>query len=71
VPQSEIKEVQEFDHFREKDLKNHFDTENNGERSAPEEGFGLDEEARKDFQLMRALDLLKGWKIFQALKPAA
>ncbi len=30
VQQSEIKEVQEFDHFREKDLKNHFNTESNG-----------------------------------------
>ena len=30
----------------------------------------LDEETRSDFQLMRALDLLKGWKIFQGMKAA-
>jgi len=70
VQQSEIKEVQQFDHFREKDLKNHFDTESNGQQPAHTENIGLDEETRKDFQLMRALDLLKGWRIFQGLKAA-
>jgi len=70
VQQSEIKEVQEFDHFREKDLKNHFNTESNADQSAHAEATSLDEETRKDFQLMRALDLLKGWRIFQGLKAA-
>jgi carboxyl-terminal processing protease len=68
VLQSEIKEVQEVDHFREKDLKNHFDMESNKEPSAQGPPDGPDEETRKDFQLMRALDLLKGWRIFQGLK---
>jgi carboxyl-terminal processing protease len=68
VLQSEIKEVQEVDHFREKDLKNHFDMERNTDRSAQGQPEGPDEETRKDFQLMRALDLLKGWRIFEGLK---
>jgi len=70
VMQSEIKEVSEFSHFREKDLKNHFDVENNGDSSTKEEAIYPDEETRNDFQLMRALDLLKGWKIFQGMKAA-
>jgi len=70
VVQSEIKEVKEFDHFREKDLKNHFDTEQNGENSTKEDAIYPDEETLNDFQLMRALDLLKGWKIFQGMKAA-
>ncbi len=70
VMQSEIKEVKEFNHFREKDLKNHFGTENSDENSIEEGEIYLDEETRNDFQLMRALDLLKGWKIFQGMKAA-
>lgn len=70
VLQSEIKEVKDFDHFREKDLKNHFNTEGNGDNAVKPEENQLDEESRNDFQLMRALDLLKGWKIFQGLKAA-
>ncbi len=70
VLQSEIKEAKDFNHFREKDLKNHFDTESNGETVTEENEVDLDEETRKDFQLMRALDLLKGWKIFQGMKAA-
>ncbi len=70
VIQSEIKEVNELSHFREKDLKNHFDTENSGENPTTEDVIYPDEETRNDFQLMRALDLLKGWKIFQGMKAA-
>jgi carboxyl-terminal processing protease len=34
--------------------------------------FAVDQEQRSDYQLMRALDLLKGWQIFQGLnRPAA
>jgi hypothetical protein len=51
-------------------LKNHFNTETNGDVEASEEDALLDEKTRKDFQLMRALDLLKGWTIFQSLKAA-
>ena len=70
VLQSEIRAVQEFDHFREKDLKNHFDTEGHGESSTEKDAILPDEETLNDFQLMRALDLLKGWKIFQGMKAA-
>ena len=70
VPQSEVKTVKEMNHYREKDLKNHFNTENNDESDAPEEESLLDAETLEDFQLMRALDLLKGWTIFQGLKAA-
>ncbi|MDH3869772.1 MAG: S41 family peptidase [Desulfuromonadales bacterium] len=70
VIQSEVKNVRDMSHFREKDLKNHFNTETNGDDAPQEEETLLDEETRKDFQLMRALDLLKGWTIFQGLKAA-
>jgi carboxyl-terminal processing protease len=70
VIQSEVKNVRDTNHFREKDLKNHFNTETNGDNVPQEEETLLDEETRKDFQLMRALDLLKGWTIFQGLKAA-
>jgi carboxyl-terminal processing protease len=77
VEQVEIKEVKEGGHFREKDLKNHFETlaEPPSEETPPEQGqlkFRLDQEARDDFQLMRALDLLKGWQLLKAFnQPAA
>ncbi len=73
---SEVTTVAGMQHFREKDLKNHFNTEVNGEVGAPgEENLSgdenlPDEETRKDYQLMRALDLLKGWTILQGLKAA-
>ncbi len=70
VQQIEIKEMEDFNHFREKDLKNHFILEGNASGVEPKEDPMLDEETRKDFQLMRALDLLKGWRIFQGLKAA-
>ncbi len=68
VVQSEVKAVKDLSHFREKDLKNHFDTESNGETETKEDESLLDEATRKDYQLMRALDLLKGWTVFQGLK---
>jgi len=70
VQPSEIKEVETFNHFREKDLKNHFDTESKVESSPEASPSQLDEDTLKDFQLMRALDLLKGWRVFRGLKAA-
>lgn len=72
----EVKEVKDGDHFREKDLKNHIETPGAPiEEPVPnhDQGrFHLDREALEDFQLMRALDLLKGWHILKALnQPAA
>jgi carboxyl-terminal processing protease len=76
VQPAEIKEAGERDHFREKDLRNHFDSEQNGAPLKPEEKAGdqpqIEADQRSDYQLMRALDLLKGWQIFQGIKrPAA
>jgi len=76
VQPAEIKEAGERDHFREKDLRNHFDSDQTGvpdkpaEKDAGQSQVGADQ--RSDYQLMRALDLLKGWQIFQGInRPAA
>jgi carboxyl-terminal processing protease len=76
VQQAEIKETAANDHFREKDLRNHFSGEQDASPAAPAkdaDGSRSEEkEQRTDYQLMRALDLLKGWQILQGLqKPAA
>jgi carboxyl-terminal processing protease len=76
VQPAEIKEARERDHFREKDLRNHFDSEQTGEPAKPAEKDGdqpqIEADQRSDYQLMRALDLLKGWQIFQGInRPAA
>jgi carboxyl-terminal processing protease len=76
VQPAEIKEARERDHFREKDLRNHFDSDQTGEPVKPAEKDGgqpqIEADQRSDYQLMRALDLLKGWQIFQGIKrPAA
>ncbi|MDT8442025.1 MAG: S41 family peptidase [Desulfuromonadales bacterium] len=73
VAPGEVREVKDPVHFREKDLKNHFDQEPN--RSSPHPELPTDpdfpdddsQKSRGDYQLMRALDLLKGWQIFQGL----
>jgi len=82
VQQAEVKEKRTGDGFREKDLLHHFG--NGGTRNEPpaekpgkpdkesaapeEDNFGQN----GDYQLMRALDLLKGWQIFRGIKqPAA
>jgi carboxyl-terminal processing protease len=70
VQQIAITEVQDPNHFREKDLKNHFNIEGSVPDLEQQETPELDEEIRSDFQLMRALDLLKGWRILQGLKAA-
>ncbi len=75
VPQMELKEAEPQAQFREKDLKNHFETQ-----AAPADKlvepeahrFGLEPEDQDDYQLMRALDLLKGWHVFRGIsQPAA
>jgi carboxyl-terminal processing protease len=76
VQQAEIKEAGDVEHFREKDLRNHFDGELPVQPAKPEGKNGsqpqVEADQRSDYQLMRALDLLKGWQIFQGLnRPAA
>jgi carboxyl-terminal processing protease len=65
VPSATLTEKAEGFAFREEDLAKHFEssTEDNGKTA----DFELDEESRKDYQLMRALDLLKGWRILKNL----
>ncbi len=66
---AEIKERKEQAHFREKDLKNHIDTA--GEPAGSGDVIPvLDAEARGDYQLLRALDLLKGWMLLKGMKAA-
>jgi len=67
----ELSEAAEAERLREQDLKNHFET---GKIPAPgkdEQEKLLDEPFRKDYQLMRALDLLKGWQVFQSMPKQA
>ncbi|PNU20813.1 peptidase S41 [Geothermobacter hydrogeniphilus] len=66
------KESEEEQHFSEKDLAHHFATPPaaGDSEKAPVKS-RLSKEDRSDYQLMRALDLLKGMKIFQGEKQAA
>jgi carboxyl-terminal processing protease len=59
-----VKEDQSGEHMREKDLENHFQPLEN-KQLAPVDGKAdlLDEDDRNDYQLMRALDLLRGNEI--------
>lgn len=55
-------------HLREKDLENHF--ENDKKESVPEKSdllplYKTDEQVKNDYQILRALDLLKGWEILR------
>ena len=61
-------EKKESMHLREKDLENHF--ENNKKELSTEKKDSLplyktDEQVKNDYQLLRALDLLKGWEILK------
>jgi carboxyl-terminal processing protease len=75
VQPGEVKRVEEEHSFREKDLKNHFETKEGAKPQPPPaagQKFVLDAESTSDYQLMRALDLLKGWRILKELdRPAA
>lgn len=69
VEQAEIKDAKDEPRFREKDLENHFETpdgaqKEEGETEADTEA-NADDALQNDYQLMRALDLLKGWQIFR------
>jgi carboxyl-terminal processing protease len=62
-------EKKETMHIRESDLENHFETD----KKAPEEekkvekmpAYKTDEQVKSDYQILRALDLLKGWDILK------
>ncbi|WP_298269135.1 S41 family peptidase [Geobacter sp.] len=71
VESAELKGVKDGDDFHEKDLDNHLDSA--GEPAAREgakkplaAAAPLDE-AKKDYQMVRALDLLKGWEVLRTV----
>jgi carboxyl-terminal processing protease len=57
-------------HIREKDLENHFESEE-GKEPAVEKtklpAYKSDEQIKGDYQILRALDLLKGWEILKSV----
>ena len=62
-------EKKEGAHIREKDLENHFESEGKepgGEKKETKlPTYKTDEQIKSDYQILRALDLLKGWDILQ------
>lgn len=60
--------------IREKDLENHFESETVGTGKEKKESkpvtIRMDEQTRSDYQIMRALDLLKGWEILKTMRKA-
>jgi carboxyl-terminal processing protease len=69
VQPMEVKAVAEEPGLREKDLANHFESGKPESKPAPAPAhkFQLDQASRDDYQLMRALDLLKGYRIIQGM----
>ena len=67
----EIKEVGEPPLLKESDLKHHIGKEKPAEPVAPAQETLVSEKYRDDYQLMRALDLLKGWQVFQSMQKNA
>ncbi|NMC74752.1 MAG: S41 family peptidase [Geobacteraceae bacterium] len=55
--------------IREKDLENHFEsdskTEKEGKKEEKAPTYKMDEQIKGDYQVLRALDLLKGWDILK------
>jgi carboxyl-terminal processing protease len=78
VEQKELAKQEKKDtiHIREKDLENHFES---GEEKEPAEGktdtklpvYKSDEQIKGDYQILRALDLLKGWEILKSVISAS
>lgn len=61
-------------HLREKDLENHFENDKKESAADKEETLPLyktDEQVKSDYQLLRALDLLKGWEILKKVMVTA
>jgi len=63
--------------IREKDLENHFETDSKEEKREKEKKkeekpptSKMDEQIKGDYQLLRALDLLKGWDILKKVNKA-
>lgn len=66
LPKTEKKETM---HIREKDLENHFETTGKEtpeeKKESPLPAYKTDEQIKTDYQVLRALDLLKGWDILK------
>ncbi len=63
-----VTEKKDVMHLREKDLENHFENdkkESNVEKTETLPLYKTDEQVKNDYQLLRALDLLKGWEILK------
>jgi len=61
-------EKKESMHLREKDLENHFENGKKDQAADTKDSLPLyktDEQVKSDYQLLRALDLLKGWDILK------
>lgn len=58
--------------IREKDLDNHFETDGSEQKGAKKESkppaYKIDEQFKGDYQILRALDLLKGWEILKSMQ---
>jgi len=60
-------------HIREKDLENHFENDKKEaveDKKAKPAPYKTDETIKGDSQILRALDLLKGWEILKAMGKA-
>jgi carboxyl-terminal processing protease len=72
----ELKEVTDGFTVREKDLENHFEGDGREPAGTDDEktsgsAVSLEQTLQKDYQLLRALDLLKGWQLLKDLKETA
>jgi carboxyl-terminal processing protease len=71
VERVELAAVEKKDtmHLREKDLENHFENDRKtgaDEKKAEKQPlYKIDEQVKTDYQILRALDLLKGWDILK------
>jgi carboxyl-terminal processing protease len=65
-------EKKEILSIREKDLDNHFETEGGEQKDSKKEqklpAYKIDEQFKGDYQILRALDLLKGWEILKSMQ---
>lgn len=76
VERAEIQSTEKMEgHIREKDLENHFDSsaqdgsdkKQKGTDKSASTASKADEQLKSDYQVMRALDLLKGWEILKTI----
>uniref|UniRef100_A0A831U400 S41 family peptidase n=1 Tax=Geobacter metallireducens TaxID=28232 RepID=A0A831U400_GEOME len=77
VERAEIQPAEKKEgHIREKDLENHFEpgekTGEGNDKAVKEKGAPVkgDDQLKGDYQVLRALDLLKGWEILKTMNKA-